>query len=307
MDILQWPDIPSWEKLIKESPSATFFHMPLWHEIIVKTYKKYSIATREITFDDGLKAVLPLIETGRRGVFFKGKSRLKSSVFGGYGGLISSAELSRDRQFQVYYRLAEQKASISVSTSPFEVHHLPDPYSCQASFTQVFPLISDEEMSFRCLSRGAKSNLKQAQKRGLSVRTARTEEDLSAYYAIYRDTLRRWGRDVIYEYPEELFLNIFKMGGDSAKIWLAEKADQIIAGAVIFYCNTNVFYWHGASLKGFFSCYPNNLLHMEIIKDAAKRGYRNYDFGPSGGQEGVERFKKSFGSEKRPYVLARFK
>lgn len=301
MEINQWPDVPSWAALVKEHAEATFFHTPLWHDIIVKTYPKYSIATREFTFDDGSKAVIPLIAT-RAGDFFKTKTRLKSSVFGTYGGIIAKGQLSRKHQGQLYDLLRNSKASISINTNPFSGQDLTDSFACKNTFTQVFFLQPEEKLLFRCFSRGAKSNLNQAKKKGLTIRTARTEQDLATYYTVYQDTLRRWGNAVIFKYPEEIFINIFKMGGDSGKIWLAEKDGKIIAGAVVFYWNTIVSYWQGAALQDYFACYPNNMLHLEIIKEAALKGYRYYDFGPSGGQEGVIRFKKSFGAVNRPFI-----
>ena len=68
-----------------------------------------------------------------------------------------------------------------------------------------------------------------------------------------------------------------------------------------------MFYWHGASLKQYFSLYPNNLLHWEIIKDGLNKGYKVYDFGPSGGMEGVIQFKRSFGSVKKEFISAHWK
>ena len=97
---------------------------------------------------------------------------------------------------------------------------------------------------------------------------------------------------------------MLKVDEATVKIWLAEKDSAIVAGAIIFYWNRIVSYWHGASHQDFFSYYPNNMLHMEIIREAAAAGFRYYDFGPSGGQDGVARFKKSFGAVELPFVSA---
>jgi lipid II:glycine glycyltransferase (peptidoglycan interpeptide bridge formation enzyme) len=113
---------------------------------------------------------------------------------------------------------------------------------------------------------------------------------------MYQDTLQRWGDATLFAYSEDLFFTIFKDKEDCAQFWLAEIDGKIIAGVLIFYWNNVVSYWHGASLKDYFSYYPNNMLHLEITKDAVKKNYSYYDFGPSGGLEGVIRFKESFGT-----------
>jgi lipid II:glycine glycyltransferase (peptidoglycan interpeptide bridge formation enzyme) len=93
-------------------------------------------------------------------------------------------------------------------------------------------------------------------------------------------------------------LNIFRDAGDALKIWVAEKNGKIIAVLTVFYWNNLVTPFHTASLKDYFDCCPNNILHMEVIKDAINKNYRYYDFGPSGGEDGVVQFKQSFRAEK---------
>jgi hypothetical protein len=298
--IQNWPEVPFWEEIAAKNSQCTFFHTPLWHEIVVSSYRDYAITTKGFVFEDGTRAVFPLIKKKSGGIL-KGKTRLKSSVFGGYGGIISEKKLTQQQQDQIHRHLLSLHASLSIDGNPFSSYTVPDTFNKRKDFTQVFTLGSEDELVGR-LSRGAKSNLNQARKKGVSIRTAQNEEDVRAYYMIYQDTLKRWGEATLLVYPEKLFMNIFSKQGDSVKIWLAEIDQTIIAGAVIFYWNQVVSYWHGAALKDYLDCYPNNLLHMEIIKDACHKDFRYYDFGPSGGQDGVVRFKKSFGAEKREFL-----
>jgi hypothetical protein len=306
MHINLWPDIPFWEEVVKKNPGSTFFHTPLWHEIVTRTYQDYAIATRGFQFDDGTRAVFPILQT-KAGGQLKGKARLKSSVFGGYGGIIAERELSPVEQQPIYDYLLSLKASVSVDGNPFSHYTLHKPFTLRKDFTHSFRLDIGEDALYKRFSRGAKSNLNQALKKGVSVRAARNEQEVSTYFQVYKDTLKRWGDAKLFEYPKELFLNIHRTAGDAAKFWIAEKDGAIIAGAVIFYWNQVVSYWHGASLRDFFDCYPNNLLHVEIIKDALGKQYRFYDFGPSGGQQGVVRFKESLGAEKREFLSGHWK
>ena len=306
MLVKSWPDIAHWDTIVATSPAATFYHTRSWHDIVVSAYKEYEIATREFVFDDGAIAVLPCLASTKKGRTLLGKLRLKSSVFGGYGGIVASGNLPAAQQLEIYQYFARQRASISLYTNPFftTTAQLPDSFSCRQDFTQALELTGDEAVLRKKLNRGAKSNLNQAKKHGITVRLAKTEHDIHAYYALYKDTLRRWGDAALFIYTESLFFTLFSHIGDSIKIWLAEKEGVIVAGAIIFYYNRIVSYWHGASHEDYFQCYPNNMLHMEIILNAAAAGFHYYDFGPSGGQEGVVRFKKSFGAQELPFVSA---
>lgn len=309
MEIKDWPDVPFWQEIVEKSSESTFFQAPHWHEIIVKTFQDYSIATKGFIFDDGSKAVFPLMKTRSSG-FLRSRVRLRSSAFRGYGGILSERPLLRHHQDQIYSHLMTQKASIFVDCNPFSQYKLPSVFKKKKSFTQVFMLDRSIDEVCRALNRGAKSNLKQAQKKGVTVRTASSEHDIAVYFSMYQDAIKRWGAAAIYIFPEELFYNIFKIlkkAGDEVKLWLAEKDGTIIAGAVVFYCNQIVSYWHGASLQQYFNCYPNNLLHVEIIKDAITRQYRYYDLGKSGGQEGVVKFKKSLGAKELSCITGHWK
>jgi lipid II:glycine glycyltransferase (peptidoglycan interpeptide bridge formation enzyme) len=306
MEIKIWPDVSFWNSVVTGTPESTFFHTPLWHDLVVRTYADYAIATRGFIFPGGRKAVFPLIQT-REGGLLKGKTRLKSSVFGGYGGIIAEDTLTEAEQGAMYDHLLSLKASISVDGNPFSRYSIPDTFTLKQDFTHVFALDSPEEELYKRLSRGAKSNLSQAKKKGVSVRTAESEEDVLRYFNIYQDTLKRWGDATLFAYPQEFLLNIYRHGGDAARLWVAEKDGTVIAGAIIFYWNQVVSYWHGASLQDYFDCYPNNLLHITIIGDALHRGHRYYDFGPSGGQHGVARFKQSFGAEKYEFFSGHWK
>jgi hypothetical protein len=306
MEIKTWPDLPFWEELVEQSPESTFYHTPLWHNIVADSFKSFSIATMGFIFEDGTHAVLPFIRT-KAGTFLKSKHRLKSSVCGGYGGIISDKKLSQDQQAQIYNHLKQSKASISIDCNPFSDYTLPDFFQKKKDFVHVISLDGDEEAIYKTFSRNAKRGLKQALKQGVIVRTARSESDITAYYTIYRDALRRWGDSAQHVYPEALFINLFQQGGSGVKMWIAEKEEKIIAMITMLYLNRIVTGWHGVALEKYFDCCPNNILHMEIIRDAFKNNYRYYDFGPSGGLEGVISFKESFGTERRSFDSGHWK
>jgi len=297
MKIKNFPDVNSWEQVALQSPEATFFHTPLWHKIVVKTYKHYRIATKEFTFDDGTRALIPFIQTTKGGLF-KRKERLKSSVFNMYGGIISDTKLSTVQQDQIFDYLISLKANITIMGNPFSDYKLPKSFNCTEDFTDVIALHKGEEYIFQQLSRNARKSIRRAIKREVTVRTIQTEEEIKGYYEVYRDTINRWGDATKYIYPQEIFLNIFRDAGNAVKIWVAEKNGKIIAVLTVFYWNNLVTPFHTASLKDYFDCCPNNILHMEVIKDAINKNYRYYDFGPSGGEDGVVQFKKSFRADK---------
>ena len=58
-----------------------------------------------------------------------------------------------------------------------------------------------------------------------------------------------------------------------------------------------MYYWAGGSFLDYTRLAPNNLLHWEAIREAARRGLKTYDFISTKGTAG--RFKKTFGAQAR--------
>jgi lipid II:glycine glycyltransferase (peptidoglycan interpeptide bridge formation enzyme) len=171
----------------------------------------------------------------------------------------------------------------------------------------VIDLSPGFDMLRQGFSRGQKSNLRQAQKKGLAIRRAETAQDISAYYDIYGETLKRWGEKTAAVYPRTLFFNLFEQKDSHIQFYLAEKQGQVIAGIILLAWQKKLLYWHGCSREEFFRDYPNNLLHAEAIKWACENSFSHYDMGASMDLEGVVSFKKSFGAEERAFASYRWK
>ena len=306
MDILDWPDIPFWEDLVSRDATSTFYHTPLWHEIVVKTFKNYRNASKGFVFSDGTRAVFPFIQV-KPGGFWGGSRRLKSSICGGYGGIISDRILSAEQQAHIYNYITSIKASIAIECNPFAAYTLPDPFSRKRDFVHFIALEKGEDSVYKKLSRGAKRSLNRADEKGVVVRRIKTQDELKSYFKVYRSNLKRWGDATRVTFPEKIFKTMFHNGGDAVKIWAAEKENKVIAVLTLVYWNGMVHGFHAAALKEYFDCCPNNILHMVAIRDAIKNNYRYYDFGASGEMEGVIRFKESMGAERREFTAGHWK
>jgi len=292
-----------WNEVISKADYATFFHTPTWAKIIAENFPEYEIATTGFVLEDGIEAVLPMLlkRVGARG-FFKS---YHSMIPGVYGGVVSKRPLDKKELAKIYNSLMDAGTVRSmVFGNPYCECDVPDCSESQARFTHVLNLEQGFESVWGNYNRGARSNTNKARKAGVQVSIATTLDEYKEYYAVYEDTLKRWGDDATSSYPFSLFQSIFQhaskvgMLDSDLKLWVAKLDEKIISGALIFYFNQHVVYWHGAALSDYFKYRANNLLHTEIIKRACESGYKYYDFNPSGENEGVVRFKESFGAEK---------
>jgi hypothetical protein len=296
-----------WWEVAASCPYATFFHSPLWHRLMSATDQDRRDATVGAVLDNGTRAILPLME-GRGPL--KGAFRRRVSTFAGcYGGVVADGPLQRDDVEALYGAASAGRVGVlRVVENPLRNDHVaPRLRSFETTvshdFTHMLRLNRTLDEVVSGFSRGAKSSLRQGRRKGVTVRQAATLGDYRSYFDVYRDTLRRWGDRATSVYPWRLF----EVGHELARahpghlrLWLTEVGERVIGGAWVFYWNRHVDYWHGASYEDYFDRRPNNVLHVEILRHAIEHGYGYYDLNPSGGHEGVARFKDGFGATRSP-------
>jgi hypothetical protein len=245
-----------------------------------------------LEFPDGNEMVMPLM---KRRALIPTQHYYESMPPGVYGGPIFSKAPS-ESQFQETLDALHRFPSIVVQGNPFvEV-----PYAAahrREMHTHMLDLRRSNriEKSFR---KGHLANISVARRKGVQVTIASTSAEVDAYFAVYQNSLARWGENASGFYPQRLFQNLFALPEyrGAVKLWLASYDNNIVAGAWIFYHRHHAVYWHGAMHADYTQCHPVHLMLAEAIKAAREEGFHWFDFNPSGGLEGVEHFKRGFGA-----------
>jgi len=286
-----------WDNIWKNCDYATYFHSREWAAIWQKYSKgKINSAAMLITFSDGELALLPFSYIKILKGFIK---QCISSPAGTFGGWLSLSELSENHGNLLYEYIITNYKNLMWRLNPF------DPIvmrvrvsSSKWDETQVLNLDRGFDSIYKDWTKGHSSAARKAQKAGVKIKEAVSFRDWKDYYRVYEDSLKRWGPSASSSYECDLFQYMYNFSSPNIKLWLATYLDQVISGALCFYAKRHVVYWHGAALSDYFSMRPVNLLMYEIIKDACEHRYHWFDFNPSGGHEGVEKFKSSFGAKK---------
>ncbi|MEI6126542.1 MAG: peptidoglycan bridge formation glycyltransferase FemA/FemB family protein [Pseudomonadota bacterium] len=296
MEIIETPSAEFWEDVVSQGPCATFYHTPLWSKALAETYPELAVSAKGFIFEDGTRAMMPLL-CSRHG-FFKKKLRYKSLGFGSYGGPAYAGTWDAAKNEALYRYFKSKKASLHVDGNPLWRYDLPDCFSKSDVSTYAIRLDKPEDALWKQFSSGHQRGIKAAKKKGVTVRKASSLRDYEAYCSIYKDTLERWGKKTVIEFPDSLTLKLLEPHHDSVILWLAEIDARPIAGIIIFYCNTMAHYWRGASIKKDMEYHASTFLQWVVMQDALHKGYALYDFAPSGSLEGVDEFKRRFGAEK---------
>lgn len=288
-----------WDQLWGGCEYATYFHSRGWAEVWSE-YSRGRVRPAPLLLElpDQRRALLPL---SRERVFRGLMTRVLSSPAGTYGGWISDTSLD-DAHGQLLTEWLLQRHRLLVwRQNPYA----PGPAATGAGWkhedTQVLDLSVGFDAVMQRWNRGHRSGLNKAKRSGVTTRLACSARDWLDYYAVYEDSLRRWGGAASSRYDRRLFeiLQHRADSDDNIKLWLATHQDRIVAGAICLQGPVSMVYWHGAALEQYFDMRPVNLLLHDAIRDAAERKLAWFDFNPSGGHAGVEHFKAGFGAQPR--------
>lgn len=285
-----------WDHIWENCIFATYYHSREWAEM----WHKYSQGRMRpdaeiITFSDGKSVLLPLSSRRiLRGLF----KQYISSPAGTFGGWLSINELSESHGRLLYEYIMSHYGNLTWRLNPYNPLEAGlNIKGVEKDETQALNLECGFEAIYKGWTKGHASAATKARKAGVEISEATTLQDWLDYYAIYEDSLKRWGESASSHYDWSLFQYMFDLSSFNIKLWLATFDAQIVAGALCFYARKHVGYWHGAASANYFNLRPVNLLMYEVIKESCEHDYKWFDFNPSGGHQGVRAFKKSFGAE----------
>ncbi len=292
----------AWDAVAKGCDAATFFHTPLWSDILTATFpERYSNATMAFEFGAGDVVVFPMVETGRelRGFF----RHLESNEPGVYGGFLSSGDLTEEKIGRILrYLQTGRTANLFVFGNPHaELDRYFGDWLRRENFTHLFNLddYPTEQDLLNTYPTGTRSRVKKSKDAGFVLEKARSREDLNDFFSIYQSAMNRWGAKASNAYPIQLFDNILRMAPENAVLWLLKDGRKTIAGALNFYYQRRCYGWHASSLSDYFKFGINNFFIHRMVWEAKGRGTKVFDCHPSGGHEGAAAFKDNCGAKRK--------
>ena len=169
---------------------------------------------------------------------------------------------------------------------------------------------SEEEL-LQNMHHKARYNIRLAERKGVTVRLVKGDEDFEKFWQLNLATSRR---DHFRTHSRNYYYQMFKTLADSdfLKLFLAEYNNKVLAVNFVIFFGDSATYIHGASSDQYRNVMAPHLLQWRQIQAAKKRGYKYYDFwgvAPDKTDDnhpwaGITRFKKSFGGQSIAYVGA---
>ena len=284
-----------WDSILAATGSALYFQTREWFDIWAE-YAGFESDTKLIHFRSGKKVLLPLTYIR----FLKGLVNIHFLAPKGMGGFVTNDELDNAEKKSLFGILRKVKM-LYCAVNPYDpLTNGFDGFTAE-DFTQFLDLSDGFDPIFKKWTWGHSSRARKGIREGLTAEVAVTEDDWRAYFELYQDNLTRWGETATNRYGWNLFEIMYEKKSGKIKLWLAKYDGQIISGALCFYHNRHVAYWHSATSERFYKkLNATQVLQYCIIKDACERGFLLYDFLPSSSIKGVIDFKSGFSPEQKP-------
>jgi FemAB-related protein (PEP-CTERM system-associated) len=279
-----------WETYVETHPEATVFHTIAWKDSIETAFR---FKPAYLLAEDGgvVRGILPLFWASNPII---GKT-LISTPFGMYGGVCSDTEetrcalteaackLAREAQVQ-YLELRDRYAG---TTGGFERKTLYVNFECELS--------PDEDAMFTELPRDTRYMIRKGQKRELRSETGIHLLDIC--YDIYAFSVHQLGTPV---FPRRYFHILRDRFGDKLEVMVVWSGSQAIAAVLSFRFRNWIAPFYGGSVAEARPVAGNNFMYWELMKDAARRGIRYFDFGRSKLDTGAYAFKAQWSMRENP-------
>ena len=280
---------PAWDSFVDALPDGTFFHRAAWRRLIAEEFGHrsfYTFAER----DGAIVGVLPLVQV--KTLLFG--NTLTSVPFCVYGGpLAADAETAA--------ALAEYAAGLLPETgaSGAEFRHRdpvegdwlqrPDLY---VTFRK--PIVANHDQNMKAIPRKQRAMVRKGIQNGL---TSVVEQDPTRLHRIYAESVRNLGTPV---FSRRWFASLMHTFRDCADIVTIMHGDTAVASVMNFYYRDEVLPYYGGGTAGARQVAGNDFMYWEVMRRAADRGCRLFDFGRSKLGTGAYSFKHNWGFEPAP-------
>jgi FemAB-related protein (PEP-CTERM system-associated) len=277
-------DMHHWDAFVHSHAEGTFFHRIGWRTVFQQVFRldpQYLIAER----NSEIVGVLPLVL--QRSLFFG--TALLSLPFCVEGGplaldgetdaALTSAALALQRQKRApYLEYRSRKARREGWTARKDLY---------ATFSRA--LSADDNENLQAIPRKQRAVVRKTLESGLK---SEVNGNIGEVFHVYAESVRNLGTPV---FPERYFSILLETFGKDCDT-LTIKDDGIPVSAVLnFYHGDTVLPYYGGGTLLARRNGANDFLYWEVMRHAAARGYRRFDFGRSKAGTGAFAFKKNWG------------
>ena len=285
-------DDPRWDPFVLGHPSATICHRAGWQRAAANTFR-YEPHMFLATRGGRTTGVLPLFRVPG----FPSGSSLISTPLGVYAGVIADDVGSGVALFEAATALGQRLGVGYLELRDgvrFEGLPVKDLY-----VTFRGTLGPNHEENLADLPRKKRRSIRVGMRQGLAFGTGR-QDRLDAFYRVYSHSVRNLGTPV---FPKSLFRNLLdEFREEEAEILVIERESRPVAACFTFFDRGQALPYYAGALRETFQYSGSDFMYWTLMRLAADRGCRFFDFGRSKRGTGAFEYKCHWGIPPTPLV-----
>ncbi len=289
---LQQGDEARWDAFVSRCPEATFFHRAGWQRVIERAFGHRTFFLYAET-DGRIEGVLPLAEVRSR-MF---GHALVSLPFCVYGGIAAASEAAREALHREAQRLA---ARLGVGHLEYRNMHARQEGWATKELYVTFrkEIVDDDETNLLAIPKKQRAMVRKGIKAGLQCAI---DDDVERFFAAYAASVHRLGTPV---FAKKYFRILQATFGNDCEVLTIAKEGRTVASVLSFYFRDEVLPYYGGGTEEARAVAGNDFMYWELMRRAAARGCRVFDFGRSKIGTGAFDFKKNWGFQAQPLPYA---
>jgi len=280
---------PAWDAFVEASPQGTFFHRAAWAKVIAAAFghRTHFIYAEQ---DGAITGVLPLAQVH---TWLFG-NRLISVPFCVYGGVLAadaeSTAALEAHAIDLMHRSGAQALELR-DRDPVAGDWIsrPDLY---VTFRK--PIEGDHDRNMKAIPRKQRAMVRKGLQNGL---VSVSDSDVRVLHRVYAESVRNLGTPVFSRRYFQILTEAFRGCSDVITILDAERP---IASVLNFYFREEVLPYYGGGIAEARQRAGNDFMYWEVMRRAADRGARLFDFGRSKVGTGAYAFKHNWGFTPAP-------
>jgi len=274
-----------WDSFVRRSSGGTFFHLSGWKNIFEEVF---GFRTHFLFAEQNgcITGILPLVEQNSL-LFGHGLLASPFCVQGGpVGDVLSCSALDS----------AAQTLMVETNSSYIEFRGRVATRKDWQSKKDLYatfqrPLAGDDEANLKAIPRKQRAVVRKAMQNGLTVDI---EHDPEAFYPVYARSVQNLGTPV---FPRRYFQRLCEVFSGACDLVVIRERGLAVSAVLNFYFAETVLPYYGGGLASARQSGANDLLYWEVMRHAAARGCKYFDFGRSKAGTGAFAFKKNWGFE----------
>ena len=278
-----------WDYYVMHHFRSSFFHLSGWKKVVERSFghKAFYLIYEE---NFRIKGVFPLFSV--KSILF-GKSMV-SVPFGTYGGILADSKEIADQLYRKAVELTQDN-HLDYLEIRNEENLLPDLPGKDLYYVFKKEMDADNEKNLNTIPRKTRRMIRLGMKNGLEARFGGLEL-IDIFYDLFARSYHRLGSPV---FSKTYLKNILEEFRNKSDLLLIFKDKKALSGVLSFYFKDQVIPYYSGAVPESQNFAANDYLYWALMRDAAQRGYRIFDFGRSKKDTGPFHFKRHWGFEPR--------